>query len=61
MIIQPPELKKHHAVAVKALQEKLKPRLLNSVKGDNDKTLVDYGEYRLRIDFGYLDRNMEYG
>ena len=30
----------HHTAAVQGLAEKLKPRLLNNVKGDNNKTLV---------------------
>ena len=37
---QPSELKTHHKAAVAALREKLKPHLLNSVKGDNGQTLV---------------------
>ena len=37
---QPSDLKKHHAYAMKKLQEKLKPRLLNNVKGDDNNTLV---------------------
>ena len=30
----------HHTAAVSALRAKLKPRLLNAVKGDNSQTLV---------------------
>lgn len=30
----------HHAAAVAALREAIKPRLLNSVRGDDGKTLV---------------------
>ena len=30
----------HHTAAVNGLAEKLKPRMLNNVKGDNNRTLV---------------------
>ena len=36
----------HHTTATNELVEKLKPRLLNNVKGDNNKTLVCYLPYR---------------
>ena len=39
---QPKDLKTHHAAAVDALRAKLKPRLLNAVKGDNSQTLVGF-------------------
>lgn len=37
---QPKELKIHHKAAMDALRAKLKSRLFNAVKGDNNQTLV---------------------
>lgn len=51
----------HHTAATQGLIEKLKPRLLNCVKGDNNKTLVVYGSATSRLVAEHLDGNVEYG
>ena len=51
----------HHTAATQGLIEKLKPRLLNCVKGDNNKTLVVHGSVMSRLVTEHLDGNVEYG
>ena len=51
----------HHTAATQGLIEKLKPRLLNCVKGDNNKTLVVYGSATSRLVAEHLDGTVAYG
>ena len=57
---QPPELKKHHQVAVQKLREKLRPTLLQNVKGDDNKTLVPFPLLSQSV-LIHLGRHVEHG
>ena len=61
---QPKDLKMHHTAAVDALRAKLKPRLLNAVKGDNSQTLVGFLSNESKISPAvarHLGRHVEHG
>lgn len=61
---QPKDLKTHHAAAVDALRAKLKPRLLNAVKGDNSQTLVGFLSNESKLSPAvarHLGRHVEHG